>query len=167
MRIRALTLAAAIGLPTTLAAQTTVGTMSGTLEGPPAAYSILDGEDIATGWREVEDGVEVTLEAYPAETPVSDDQRLTVTFTADPGTRSPDLISGQIELMRDGEALTATDDAINLSVDSFEIQGDSLLIDGNMRATLAEGEEDVSVVSSEGITLSVDLQATVIRAEGD
>lgn len=154
-------------LPVPAIAQATVGTMSGTLDGVPMAYAILDGEDIATGWREAEDGVEVRIEAYPADTPMAEDNRLTMTFAADAASRNPEIGMASITLLNDGTRLSGSEDAVAVQLNSFEVSGDTLTVLGNMRVTLSEGEENVPVLSPEGRTLSLDIQATVLRAEED
>ena len=95
---------------------------------------------------------------------MDDANEVTFTFTADTASRNPELISGEMALNRDGETLTATDEAINLDLDSLEVSGDSLLFTGNIRATLSTSDENVTVVSEDGTTLSADIQATIIRS---
>ncbi len=159
--------ALALFLPTVAVAQETVGTLSGTLDGVQVDYTIVDGEDIRTGWREAEDGIEVEIEAYPADAPMDMDNadRLRLRFVADTASRNPEAMEADAELRRDGQTVTATDDAVALSLGSVEVTDDSLLLTGNIRTTMAEGSENVEVLSDEGITLSADMQATVIRAD--
>ncbi|SEN33256.1 hypothetical protein [Palleronia pelagia] len=144
---------------------TTIGSLDGTLDGVQVAYVIVDGEDRPTGWTETDTGIELTLRAYPADGPQGEDDSLTITVTADPSSRQGEMQSGEVTLTRNGDTLTATDEAIDLTVNSLEVTGDSLLIEGNIRATMGPGDADLSVVSDEGVTLSADLQATVIRSE--
>ncbi len=158
--------ALALCWPAAALAQETAGTMSGTIDGQQVAYSIMDGDEIQTGWSETEDGIEVRIEAYPADAPMDEADRLRLHFVAEADSRDPEMRRGEVSLRRDGQTLTATDDAVALSIGSLEVTGDSLLFTGNIRTTMSEGEENVSVVSDEGITLSADLQATVIRSDG-
>ncbi|MBJ3763241.1 hypothetical protein ILP92_10835 [Maribius pontilimi] len=145
--------------------QTTVGSLDGTIDGVQTAFVVVDGEDVPTGWKEVENGIEVTLRAFPEDQPQSDDNSLTIRLVADTASRRTALQSGEVSFTRNGEMLSATDDAIDLSINSLEVTEDSLLFEGNIRTTLAPGDKDVSVVSPDGVTLSADIQATVIRAE--
>lgn len=155
-------------LPAAAFAQETVGAMSGTLEGEQVAYSILSGEDHETGWRETDDGIEVTLDAYPADSPVSDEQGLLrIVFTADSASTNPQMRSAEASLNRDGTTLTAGDDAVDMVLDSLEVSGEGTLLVGNVRATLSEGDEDVSVVSPEGVAISYDIQANLFRQDGE
>ena len=145
-------------------AQETVGSMDGTLEGRQVSYIVIDGDDVDTGWSETDDGIEVILNARPADS-TGDDAPLTVTFVADAASRTAQVVRGDVTLTRDSDELTATDDAINLMLDSLEVQDDSLLVVGNLRATMGESEADISVASPAAITLSIDVQATVIRSD--
>ncbi|WP_375260628.1 hypothetical protein [Palleronia sp.] len=165
MRHALTALALALPLPALAQDPATVGAMSGTLDGVQVAYVIADGADARTGWREMEEGIEVMLVAYPADSPMNDANEVTFTFTAETASRNPELLRGEMALNRDGKTLTASDEAINLDLDNLEVSGDSLLFTGNIRATLSAGEEDVTVVAEEGTTLSADIQATIIRAE--
>ena len=129
--------ALAMALPAVAFAQeTTVGSMDGILDGRQIAYVIPDGEDIATDWRQVDGMVEVEIEAYPGDAPTEGADVLRLTFMADAGTREPDLSTASVEFVQDGTTLTATDDAVALTLDSLEISGDSLLLQGNLRTTM-------------------------------
>ena len=164
MRHALTALALALPLPV-LAQGATVGAMSGTLDGNEVSYVITNGEDAITSWQEVEDGVEVSMTAYPSDSPMDEANKVMVTFTADAASRNPQLLSGEVALNRDGETLTATDEAIDFELDNLTVSGDSIVLTGTLRATLSAGEENVSVVAEEGTTLSTDIQATIIRAE--
>ena len=164
MRHALTALALTLPLPALAQDPATVGTLSGTLDGVQVSYSIADGADAGTSWEETEEGIEVSLTAYPSNSPMDDANEVTFTFTADTASRNPELTSGEMALNRDGETLTATDDAINLDLDSLEVSGDSLLFTGNIRATLSTSDENVTVVSEDGTTLSADIQATIIRS---
>ena len=158
--------ALAFALPLHALAQgpVTVGAMSGTLEGVEVSYVIADGEDIATEWQETDEGIEVSLTAYPSDSPMDDVNELTITFTAETASRTPQMLAGEVALNREGETLTATDEAIDLNLESLEVSGDSLLLIGNILVTLGEGEENVSIVAEGAMTLSANIQATIIRA---
>ncbi|QFU09921.1 hypothetical protein PARPLA_00516 [Rhodobacteraceae bacterium THAF1] len=160
----AVALAAAL-LSSTAMAQETVGSIDGILDGRQVSFVVMDGEDAQTGWSDTEDGIQVTLDAYPADSPMSDENRLLIEFTAQTATRMPEMTEGTVTLTRGDDPLTATDDAIDLSLNNLEVQGESLLVTANIRVTMAQTEENVSVVSPAGVTMSADLQATVIRAE--
>lgn len=142
-----------------------VGAMSGTLEGVEVSYIIVDGESAGTWWQETEAGIEVSLTAYPSGRPVDDANEVTLAFIAETASRTPELLRGEMALNRDGETLTATDEAIDLDLESLEVTGNSLLFIGNILATLSAAEENVSVVAEEATTLSADIQATIIRGE--
>jgi hypothetical protein len=76
------------------------------------------------------------------------------------------LLRSEMALNRDNETLTATDDAINLQLDSLEVTGDTLLLTCNVFATLSPSGQDVSIFAKQAKNLSVDIQATIIRADG-
>lgn len=165
MRHAPTALAFALPLPVLAQDLVTVGAMSGTLDGVQVSYTIADGEDAGTSWQKTDDGIEVSLTAYPSDSLMDDANEVTLTFTAETASRSPELLRGEMELNRNDKTLTASDEAINLNLDSLEVSGDSLVIIGNIRATLSTGEENVTVLAEEGTTLSVDIQATIIRAD--
>ncbi len=159
--------ALALCLPAAAFAQETVGTLSGTIDGVQVAYTIMDGDGIETGWSETDGGTEVQIEAYPADAPMDEADRLRLTFLADAASMEPEKQSADIELNRDGSTLTATDDAVDLTIGSLEATGDSLLFTGNIRTTMSEGEENVGVLAEDGVTLSADVQSTLIRTDDD
>ncbi|SFG87084.1 hypothetical protein SAMN04488020_104248 [Palleronia marisminoris] len=165
MRHALTALAFALPLPALAQDPATVGAMSGTLDGIQVSYVIADGEGADTSWQETDEGIAVSLTAYPSDSPMDDANEVTFTFIADTASRNPELLRGEMALNRDGETLTATDEAINLDLDNLEVSGDSLVLTGNIRATLSAGEEDVTVVAEEGTTLSADLQATILRTD--
>ncbi|TDL78385.1 hypothetical protein E2L08_10610 [Palleronia sediminis] len=146
-------------------AQETVGSLSGTIDGVQTAFTVLDGDGYETGWNRVEDGIEVTLEAYPSDTPAAEENRLLIRFTGDTASRTPEMIRGDVTLNWNDRTLTGTGDAIRLELDSFEIQDRSLFMVGNMAVNLGEGEENVGLFTEDAVTLSIDVQATVISED--
>ncbi|GEM_PF-2608666 len=165
--MRHLLTALAFTLPVSAVGQESaiVGAMSGTLEGVEVSYIIVDGENAGTWWQETDEGIEVSLTAYPSGRPVDVANEVKLAFIAETASRNPALLRGDMTLNRNGETLTATDEAIDIDLESLEVTGNSLLFIGNILATLSAGEESVSVVAEGATTLSADIQATVIRTE--
>lgn len=157
----------AFALPFVAIAQSppTVGAISGTLDGVEVSYVIADGVDVATWWQETDEGVKVSLTAYPSDSPMDDANVLRFTFIGNTANQNPEMLGGAIALKRNGGTLSAADDAINLNLESLEVSGESLLLIGNITLTLSPGEENVSLLSEEGTTLSANIQATILRAE--
>jgi hypothetical protein len=159
--------ALAFALPLAAFAQgpATVGAMSGVLDGVEVSYIIAEGVDVATWWQETDEGVEVSLTAYPSDSPMDDANELRLTFTGDAASRNPEMLSGEIALHRNDETLRASDEAIDLSLESLEVSGESLLLIGDVRATLTPGEENESPLAEDGVTLTANIQATIPGAE--
>lgn len=157
----------ALALPFGAIAQSppTAGAMSGTLDGVEVSYVIADGNDVATWWHETDEGVEVSLTAYPSDSPVDDANVLRFTFIGDTANQNPEMLGGAIALQRNDATLSASDDAINFDLESLEVSGDSLLLIGNITVTLSPGEENVSLLAEEGTTLSANIQATILRTD--
>lgn len=165
MILRASLIAAAFALPTFALAQTVAGTVSGQLDGDSASWSILDGDETETGWQDMEDGVRVTLDAYPEATETSEDDRLQIVFTAVGTAEEREAQDIEITLSSGDAQVMATGQNVDLSVNDVEIEGDSLVVSGNIAATLTEGgSEELLIASGEGTTVNGNFQATVFRA---
>jgi len=164
MRHALTALAFALPLPAVAQGPAIVGPMSGTLEGSEVSYVIMDGENADTSWQEMDEGIEVSLTAYPADSPMDDANVVTLTFVGDTATRTPEFLSGVMTLNRDGETLTATSEALDLRLESMEVSGDSLLLIGTFLGQLSAGDESLTAASENATTLSGSIQATVIRS---
>lgn len=166
MRHMLATLALTLPLPLFAQDPTTVGTMNGTMNGIDVSYIITDNEGADTFWEETDKGIEVLFTAYPSDSPMGDADVITLKFAAETANRTPTLLRSEMTLSRGEETLTAADTAIDLDLESLEVSGDSLLLIGNVRATLSPSGENVSILAEQAQNLTADIQATIIRDEG-
>ena len=165
MILRASFIAAAMALPTPAVAQTVAGTVSGRLDGDPASWSILDGEDVETGWQDVEGGARVTLDAYPEATQIDRADRLRIVFTAAGTAEEREAQEIEVTFSTGDTQMIAAGQNVDLSLNGVEIEGDSLVVSGNVTATLSEGgSKDLLIGEDRGTTIDGNFQATVFRA---
>ncbi len=153
-------------VPAAALAQEVVGTISGVIDGVPASWSIQDGADFATDWTDTDGGIEVTIAAYPEATPPTEDERLLITFTADGTARQPVAEDAVVEYATGGETLQASGQNADFSLTNMEIEGDSLVVAGNLVVTAVEGGSDeLLIATGRGTTIDGNFQATIMRGE--
>lgn len=127
---------------------------------------ILDGSDRETGWQETDGGIAVTLDAFPEATPPSEDERLRLELMLEGTARAPQIASAKVSVAGPDGPLPASGQNVGISLTTMEIEGDSLVLSGNVVATMVEGGSDELVIGGEGATtIDGNLQATVLRAD--
>ncbi len=155
-----------LAVPTALLAQEVVGTISGTIDGTPASWSVQDGPERETGWQDTDTGFAVTLDAFPEATPPTEDELLRITFATAGTARDPVIDTAEASLATPDGTLQASGQNVDMTLTTVEVEGDSLVLSGNVVATIVPGGSDELLINPEnGSTIDGNFQATVLRAE--
>lgn len=177
MMTRLLGTAAALALALPAVAQDSAGTITGRYNADEAVWTVgsPEGDDLpASGWRETEDGIEVTLVGLPGPAEVGRDDgpydnALVVTFTLEGqpqelAVREPSVMLGTGE----GPALLAQPVNIDLSVTAVELTGDDMAIAGDLVATVTPGGQgNLTIRSEDAVLIDGNFQATLVRTDSE
>lgn len=166
---------AAIALAMPAHAQESGGTITGLYNADEAVWTIgsPDAEDIpASGWRDVEEGLAVTLVGMPGPAEVggddsSFDRTLVVTFTLEGQPQELNVTEPKVWMVSDAheERMVAQPINIDLSVTAAEMTGEDLAVAGDLVATLTPGGlENVTIQSEDAVLIDGNFQATLVQA---
>jgi hypothetical protein len=141
------------------------GTISGQLNYDDALWYIDGAESSNSGWRAIDGGYVVTLDASArAEETPTDAGALTVEITMTGGGAELEADGARISYIPPGggETLMASDENVDISVEAFQVQGESLTMTASFVATLTPGGADGLVLDPEnGVLIEGDLQTTL------
>jgi hypothetical protein len=173
MMTRLLGTAAALALALPAVAQDSAGSITGRYNADDAVWTVgsPDGADLpASGWRETENGIEVTLVGLPGPAEVGRnggpyDNALVVSFTLE-GQPQELAVREPSVMLRTGEGpeLLARPINIDLSVTAVEITGEDMALAGDLVATLTPGGQgDLTIESEDAVLIDGNFQATLVR----
>ncbi len=153
------------------------GTITGRFDADDAVWTIGSpgvGDLPESGWRNVEDGIEVTMVGLPGPVELqreahSYDRALVITFT----------LEGQPQefAWRDATVMMASDEHeeemlahpinIDLQVTAAEMTGEDLAIAGDIVATLTPGGlGNLTIQSENAVLIDANFQGTLVRQGG-
>jgi hypothetical protein len=164
---------AALALPAA-AQEDSSGTITGLYNSDDAVWTIgsPEADDIPeSGWRETEDGLEITLVGMPGPEAVGSgnpglEHTLVVKFTLDgqPGELDATEPSVWMESGENGERMLAHPVNIDLSVTAAELSAGDLALAGDLIAKLTPGGlENLTIESEDAVLIDGNFQATLSR----
>jgi hypothetical protein len=175
-RLAATAAACLLALPA--AAQESSGTITGLWNADDAVWTIgaPEGGDLPqSGWRETEDGIEVTMTGLPgpAQTARAEDSydgAIVVTFTLEGQPQELAHAEPTVMLVNDEieEEMLAHPINIDLQITAAEMTGEDLAIAGDLVATLTPGGmENLAIDAENAVLIDGNFQGTLVRKDGE
>jgi hypothetical protein len=154
------------------------GTITGRYDADNAVWTIgsPDAGDLPeSGWRNVEDGIEVTMVGLPGPVELqreaqSYDGALVITFTLEGQPQELAWRDATVMMVSDAheEEMLAHPINIDLQVTAAEMTGEDLAIAGDIVATLTPGGlENLTIESEDAVLIDANFQGTLTRRDGE
>jgi len=156
-------LAASTFLASSVFAQGGTGSITGELALDPVSWTVAVGGDGPTSsWSEDQNSGSIRLVGTPDGNSDGGAGTLIIEMDVAKGPQEPNPTDIRIALQRSEDTLIANSENIDLTLESFQIEGSDIVLAGSFVATMAE-EPKVGLVLSpdEGTVLDGNFQATV------